>query len=138
MATSAPDLKVNPVVDPQQVIASRDIVNSIYIDDRVKDYIVDVVWATRDPAAYNPKTAPLIDFNAYVAGRESNIAQISEDRAGSLKENRSVLFPSIVIIETNEAIESAPILVFDRGHQVIVMQANLMLRLPEPEQKHGD
>src|ERR1700726_1341900 len=39
MATSAPDLRVSPVVDPAQVIASREIVNSIYIDDRVKDYI---------------------------------------------------------------------------------------------------
>src|SRR3954464_15275970 len=53
MATSAPDLKVQAVIDPAQVIASREIVNSIYIDDRVKDYIVDVVWATRDPAVYN-------------------------------------------------------------------------------------
>ena len=42
-----------PVVDPQQIIAARDVVNSIYIDDRVKDYIVDVVWATREPASYN-------------------------------------------------------------------------------------
>src|SRR4030088_134026 len=51
MATSAPDLRVQSVVDPAQIVASREIVNSIYIDDRVKDYIVDVVWATRDPAS---------------------------------------------------------------------------------------
>src|SRR6187399_3436080 len=53
MATSAPDLKVLPVTEPADIIRSRSVVNSIYIDDRVKDYIVDVVWATRDPAAYN-------------------------------------------------------------------------------------
>src|SRR3954452_24972251 len=47
MATSAPDLRVDPVVDPKQIIAAREVVNNIYIDDRVKDYIVDVVWATR-------------------------------------------------------------------------------------------
>ncbi|MEY2545802.1 MAG: MoxR-like ATPase, partial [Verrucomicrobiota bacterium] len=35
MATSAPDLAVKAVVDPQQIIAARDIVNHIYIDDRV-------------------------------------------------------------------------------------------------------
>jgi len=50
MATSAPDLRVDPVIDPSQIIAARNVVNSIYIDDRVKDYIVDVVWATREPA----------------------------------------------------------------------------------------
>src|SRR6266540_4123632 len=64
MATSAPDLRVDPVVDPKQIIASRDVVNSIYIDDRVKDYIVDVVWATRDPAAYNLRLEGLIRYGA--------------------------------------------------------------------------
>src|SRR4051795_5037393 len=53
MATSAPDLKVTSVVDPKSIIGAREVVNSIYIDDRVKDYIVDVVWATREPSAYH-------------------------------------------------------------------------------------
>src|SRR5205085_5814060 len=39
MATSAPNLNVTPVVDPQRIIAARAIVNEIYIDHRVKDYI---------------------------------------------------------------------------------------------------
>src|ERR1700736_6540347 len=64
MATSAPDLQVSAVVDPAQVIASREIVNSIYIDDRVKDYIVDVVWATRNPAAYNLRLEGLVRYGA--------------------------------------------------------------------------
>ncbi|MDQ2867056.1 MAG: MoxR family ATPase [Verrucomicrobiota bacterium] len=64
MATSAPDLAVSAVVDPKQVIAARDIVNSIYIDDRVKDYIVDIVWATREPAVYNLKLEGLIRYGA--------------------------------------------------------------------------
>src|SRR5712664_435314 len=64
MATSAPDLRVNPVIDPNQIIAAREVVNSIYIDDRVKDYIVDVVWATREPAAYNLRLEGLIRYGA--------------------------------------------------------------------------
>ena len=64
MATSAPDLHVNAVVDPKQVIAARDIVNQIYIDERVKDYIVDVVWATRDPTAYNLRLEGLVRYGA--------------------------------------------------------------------------
>src|SRR3954465_5608335 len=44
MATSKPSLDVQPVVDPAQIIAARDLVNSIYVDDKVKDYIVDVVF----------------------------------------------------------------------------------------------
>src|SRR3979411_1942548 len=53
MATSAPNLAIKAVIDPQQILAARNVVNSIYIDDRVKDYIVDVVFATREAATYN-------------------------------------------------------------------------------------
>jgi MoxR-like ATPase len=64
MATSSPDLSVTAVVDPQQIIAAREIVNSIYIDDRVKDYIVDIVWATRDSAAYRLQLEGLVRYGA--------------------------------------------------------------------------
>ncbi len=36
--------------------------NEIYIDDRVKDYIVDVVWATREPAKYKLQLDGLIRY----------------------------------------------------------------------------
>jgi MoxR-like ATPase len=52
MGVSNPDLSVNPVVEAKDIVASRAIVNEIYVDDRVKDYIVDVVWATREPSKY--------------------------------------------------------------------------------------
>ena len=51
MGTSTPNLHVSAVVAPAEIVAAREVVNSIYIDDRVKDYIVDVVLATRDSAA---------------------------------------------------------------------------------------
>src|SRR6187431_2993878 len=41
MATSAPKLDVLTVVEPDQIIRARALVNTIYVDDRVKDYIVD-------------------------------------------------------------------------------------------------
>ena len=64
MGTSAPKLNVNAVVDPDQIIRARELVNSIYIDDRVKDYIVDIVFATREPAAYKLQLAGLIRWGA--------------------------------------------------------------------------
>jgi MoxR-like ATPase len=64
MATSAPDLRVKPVVEPNQIIAARNVVNEIYIDDRVKDYIVDVVFATREAATYNLRLEGLIRYGA--------------------------------------------------------------------------
>ena len=64
MATSAPDLKVLTITEPADIISSRAIVNEIYIDSRVKDYIVDVVFATREPAAYKLKLDGLIRYGA--------------------------------------------------------------------------
>src|SRR3954469_3521552 len=64
MATSSPDLTVSSVVDPQHIIAARQLVNTIYIDDRVKDYIVDIVWATREPATYSLNLEGLVRYGA--------------------------------------------------------------------------
>ena len=64
MGTSAPDLSVNKIIDPADILSARALVNEIYVDDRVKDYIVDVVWATRDPAKYRIKLDGMIRFGA--------------------------------------------------------------------------
>jgi len=64
MATSSPRLDVQPVVTAEEIIRARSLVNSIYVDDRVKDYIVDVVFASRDPAAYKLKLDGLIRYGA--------------------------------------------------------------------------
>src|ERR1700749_3903614 len=62
MGTSSPRLGVNPVVRPEDIVAARAIVNDIYIDDRVKDYIVDVIWATREPRKYKLDLDGLIRY----------------------------------------------------------------------------
>jgi len=64
MSTSSPKLDVEPVVGPEEIIRARGVVNGIFVDDRVKDYIVNIVWATRDPAAYKLKLDGLIRYGA--------------------------------------------------------------------------
>ena len=64
MGTSSPKLDVLPVVEPDQIIRARELVNSIYIDDRVKNYIIDVVFATREPSAYKLQLSGLIRYGA--------------------------------------------------------------------------
>ncbi len=62
MGTSAPKLEVLRILEPDDVIRSRNLVNEIYVDDRVKDYIVDVVFATREPSAYKLKLDGMIRY----------------------------------------------------------------------------
>ena len=64
MATSSPRLSVDPLVTKEQILEARAVVNGIYVDDRVKDYIVDLVWATREPLNYNLKLDGLIRYGA--------------------------------------------------------------------------
>ena len=64
MATSAPLPDVRPVVTTDDILAARTLVDAIYVDDKVKDYVVDVVLATRDPKAYGLDLAPLVQYGA--------------------------------------------------------------------------
>ena len=57
--------RVQPVVTPEDLFAMRDVVSMIYIDDKVKDYVLSLVQATRDPSAAGmEELAPLIDCGA--------------------------------------------------------------------------
>jgi len=93
MATSAPNLKVLPMLDPADVIRARAIVNSIYVDDRVKDYIVDVVFATRDPASYKLKLDGMI---RYGASPRATIALTLGARARAFMAGRGYVTPQDV------------------------------------------
>ena len=56
--------EASPVVTTEQILSARKVVNSIYVDDKVKDYIVNLVCATRDPEKYKIPAKDLIDLGA--------------------------------------------------------------------------
>jgi MoxR-like ATPase len=57
--------EASAVLDPAQLAEIRQTVGSIYMDDKVKDYVLELVTATRDPAAYKLKElAALIEYGA--------------------------------------------------------------------------
>ena len=56
---------VEPVLTPDDVKGMRRVADQIYLDDKVEDYIVDIVFATREPAVYKlEKLEKLIDYGA--------------------------------------------------------------------------
>ncbi|TWU52700.1 ATPase RavA [Candidatus Brocadiaceae bacterium B188] len=64
MALTKKDFKVTPVISPADILRLRSIVDEIYIDDKIKDYIVDIVFASREPKAYNLKMEDFIEYGA--------------------------------------------------------------------------
>jgi MoxR-like ATPase len=63
MALDGGARKVQPVLTPQDLADMQDVVKLIYMDDQLRQYILDIVQATRNPAAYDmQQLAPLIDY----------------------------------------------------------------------------
>jgi len=55
---------ISKVVTRDEIIKAREIVNQIYVDDKAKNYIVDIVQATRNPDAFGLNLRPLIEYGA--------------------------------------------------------------------------
>ena len=53
-----------PWSTPKQILKAREVINDIYVDDKVKDYIVDLVCATRDPDHYKIAVKDFIQLGA--------------------------------------------------------------------------
>jgi MoxR-like ATPase len=64
MALTGVSMKVDPVLKPDDIKRLRSVVDQIYIDDKIKDYIVDLVVATRDPQKYGLNLGEFIEFGA--------------------------------------------------------------------------
>jgi MoxR-like ATPase len=64
MAETGKQFNVQPVVSPEQILRARKTVDLVYMDDKIKNYIVDIVFATRDPKSYKIDIAGLIQYGA--------------------------------------------------------------------------
>ena len=90
MASSARPPETSPVTTPEQVAASRDLVNQIYIDDAVRGYIVDLVRATRFPETVDVKLRGLIRAGA---SPRATINLALASRANAFVHHRSFVTP---------------------------------------------
>jgi MoxR-like ATPase len=62
MASTAPKIKLAPVIDINTIINLRGLIDQIYLDEQIKDYIIRLVFATRNPKLTDPKLEGLIRF----------------------------------------------------------------------------
>ena len=92
--TMAETAKAVPVVSPQELLEARKIITQVYVDDKVKDYIVEVVFATRQPDKHGLKDlAPLIEFGA---SPRASIALNMAARAHAFLRHRGYVTPEDV------------------------------------------
>ncbi len=92
--TAMEPLKAEPVVTPAQLNDAKGVISQIYIDEKVKDYIVEVVFATREPKKHGLKDlAPLIEFGA---SPRASIALNLAARAHAFLRHRGYVTPEDV------------------------------------------
>ena len=65
MARTDESASVDAVASPEQILQARTVINDLYIDERVEQYIVNLVLASRDPGAYGlGELEPLLEYGA--------------------------------------------------------------------------
>lgn len=64
MAVTDASIAVRAVVDPETILRARKVVDDIYVDDKIKDYILNIVFATRDPSSFKLDLKPYIRYGA--------------------------------------------------------------------------
>jgi MoxR-like ATPase len=85
---------ITPVVTPEKLIAARSIVGQVYVDERIKDYILDVVLATRDPSKIGLKE--MKDMVAHGGSPRASIALNVAARAHAFLRHRGYVTPEDV------------------------------------------
>ena len=81
---------ITPVLKAEDLLAARDVCKAIHVDGKVRDYIVELVHATRDPAAAGLDIGRLIDFGA---SPRATIALTLAARAHAFLEGRGYVTP---------------------------------------------
>ena len=84
-------IDVRHVATPEAILEARGRIADLYMDDRIVDYIVDIVHATREPAAAGLKDlVPLIEFGA---SPRATIALAQASRAHAFLRGRAFVTP---------------------------------------------
>ena len=89
--TGGPLPQVRPVVSPAQILRAREMVRRIYVDDKIKNYVLDLVLTTRDPG--NNGLSDLRPFVAFGASPRAGINLILAARAQAFIRGRGFVTP---------------------------------------------
>jgi MoxR-like ATPase len=93
MSRTTGKIAVKPVMQPEEIRAARAVVDEIFVDESIKDYIVALVVASRDPAAYK---VPVKDLLQYGASPRATLALAQAARAKAFLDGRGFVVPQDV------------------------------------------
>ena len=86
--------KPNKVVDPKQIVRAREVVKKIYMDEKIEKYIVDIVYATREPEYYQLEKVK--HFIAFGGSPRASISLANAAKAYAFLKKRGYVIPEDV------------------------------------------
>lgn len=93
MAKTTTDLRIDAVLNAEQIATARGLVDRIHVDDRICDYVVDLVIATRNPEAAGLDLGDLVEFGA---SPRASIALLLVAKARAFLDGRGYVVPQDV------------------------------------------
>ena len=87
------NLKLQPVVKPEDILKARKIVRKVYMDEKIENYILDIVFATRQPVGNLSSLKPLI---SYGASPRASINLMIASKAMAFMKRRAYVIPEDV------------------------------------------
>jgi MoxR-like ATPase len=93
MAHAEPPAPIQPILTPEQILNARQTVDEIYIDDKIKAYIIDLIFATRQPQEAG---LPIQDYIKYGASPRATISLTLAARAHAFMQGRGYVTPQDV------------------------------------------
>jgi MoxR-like ATPase len=85
---------IKPIITPEEILHLRKVLNEIYVDEKVKDYILDIVFASREPEKY--KLEPIKSFINYGASPRGSIMLTLAAKAHAFIRGRGYVTPEDV------------------------------------------
>jgi MoxR-like ATPase len=82
---------VSPIIDPEQILRAREMVKQVYVDDKIKNYVLNLVLTTRNPG--NNGLGDLRPFIAFGASPRAGINLILAARAHAFIKGRGFVTP---------------------------------------------
>ena len=110
MAKTSPSLEVNPVITPDDVKRLRLLADDIYMDEKIEEYIIDIIEATRNPESYK---LDIKDYIRYGASPRASIFLAMASKANAFIEGRGYVTPQDVKTVSMKVLRHRVILTYE-------------------------
>lgn len=121
MATTGAQPKASAVIKPEEIMAAREIVNAIYLDPKIRDYIVELVFASRHPERY--KLEELKNFIQFGASPRATISLTLASKAWAFLQGRGYVTPQDVKTIAMDVMRHRVILTYEAEAEEMTSEA---------------